>query len=863
WGRGLGEIAVNGLVLVAMTHLDLFKAGFEGMIPHQLGNLTNLVYFDLSYNFKLYAENLQWLSRLSMLQYLNMSRTNLSESSDWLEVTNALPSLVELRFSDCSLRYNVPTLHHVNFSSIANLDLSFNRFTVIPTWIFKLRNLASLDVSGNYISGPIPNAIQNLTSLKLLDLSWLSLNSSIPSWLYRFSSLEVLNFQHNSLRGPISSDIKNLTSITSLDLSANDFEGKLPISMGELCKLRRLDLSWNKWNQEISLVLDIFTGCVSDGLEHLALGLAQFSGHLTDQIGQFKILKYLSLGSNSISGPVPASLSKLSSLEHLDISSNNLKGIVSEAHFTNMTSLRAFFASKNPLTFHASPDWIPPFQLERLQLSSLQLGPQFPLWLHTQTNLIYLDISNTSLSCVLPSWFGNFSSHLSVLILSNNEMHGRLPDLSKAGDSSKDDISDYDLSFNQFEGSLPGVSSKMISLDLRNNRLSGSLSSLLCNNKSEPMSLQLLDLGNNQLEGKIPKYCWSRWKNLKVISLINNQFMGTIPSSMSSLIALNSLHLRNNSFSGNLPLVLQNFAHLFTLDLGGNKFRGNIPSWIGTELLGLRILNIRANKIYGHIPEELCGLSSLQILDLSSNNLSGPIPKCFNNFRAMVSRNPLSHYYLINSSLIRITEDAVLAVKGKMYQYDVILPLVTSIDLSSNILSGRIPAEITSLSGLLFLNLSNNLLTGVIPTKIGNMSSLESIDFSMNQLSGEIPPSMSSLAFLSYLNLSYNNLRGTIPTGTQLQSFTASSYVGNHLCGPPVTKSCDASGVSPGVENVNGKKHGLELDWFYVSMALGYVVGLWGVIGSLLLNRSWRFFYFRFLENMWYKLYDCVCKYCD
>ena len=142
----------------------------------------------------------------------------------------------------------------------------------------------------------------------------------------------------------------------------------------------------------------------------------------------------------------------------------------------------------------------------------------------------------------------------------------------------------------------------------------------------------------------------------------------------------------------------------------------------------------------------------------------------------------------------------------------------------------------------------------MIPPKIGGMGLL-SLDLSRNRLSGEIPPSMSSLTFLSYLNLSYNDLSGTIPLSTQLQSFDASSYIGNQLCGPPLTKNCSVVGATPDFGNKGDES---EVDWFYVSMVLGFVLGFWGVVGPLLFKKSWRIAYFRFLDRLWDRLYVFV-----
>jgi len=70
------------------------------------------------------------------------------------------------------------------------------------------------------------------------------------------------------------------------------------------------------------------------------------------------------------------------------------------------------------------------------------------------------------------------------------------------------------------------------------------------------------------------------------------------------------------------------------------------------------------------------------------------------------------------------------------------------------------------------------------------MKKMESLDLSNNQLCGEIPQRMSLLTFLGYMNLSCNNFDGKIPIAMQLQSFNASSYIGNpKLCGAPL-KNC-------------------------------------------------------------------------
>ena len=104
--------------------------------------------------------------------------------------------------------------------------------------------------------------------------------------------------------------------------------------------------------------------------------------------------------------------------------------------------------------------------------------------------------------------------------------------------------------------------------------------------------------------------------------------------------------------------------------------------------------------------------------------------------------------------------------------------------------------------------------------------------------------------FFSYLNLSNNNLIGKIPMSTQLQTFDLTCFMGNELCGSPLPKNCTSP--TPGRnENDKGKYDGEhEVDWFYVSMALGFVVGFWSLIGPLIVNRRWRYIYYRFLDRL-------------
>ena len=88
---------------------------------------------------------------------------------------------------------------------------------------------------------------------------------------------------------------------------------------------------------------------------------------------------------------------------------------------------------------------------------------------------------------------------------------------------------------------------------------------------------------------------------------------------------------------------------------------------------------------------------------------------------------------------------------------------LTSLNLFKNRLTGSIPKELNRLTNLESLELYGNQLTGPIPTGFGSLNNLEALHLDTNQLTGLIPPELGRLTNLQWLTLHDNQLTGEIP----------------------------------------------------------------------------------------------------
>ncbi|ESQ42578.1 hypothetical protein EUTSA_v10012745mg [Eutrema salsugineum] len=280
---------------------------------------------------------------------------------------------------------------------LRSLDLSGNKITSLPSDLWSLGSLKSLNLSSNRISAPLPSNIGNFMTLETLDLSFNSFSGEIPAAISSLVNLTTLKLDNNGFQFVVPPGLLNCRSLVSIDLSSNQLTGSLPVGFGSAFpKLKSLNLSRNLFQGSL-------IGDLHENLETVDLSENRFGGHILQLIDGVKhnssSLVHLDLSNNRFFGHILNGLSSSPKLRHLNLACNRFR----TQEFPNISKLSALY---------------------------------------------YLNLSRTNIAGIIPGEISRLS-HLKVIDLSSNNLTGHVPMLSLKN------IEILDLSLNKLEGDIP------------------------------------------------------------------------------------------------------------------------------------------------------------------------------------------------------------------------------------------------------------------------------------------------------------------------------------------------------------------------------------------------------------------------
>ncbi|KAJ6425226.1 hypothetical protein OIU84_025912 [Salix udensis] len=404
-----------------------------------LRNQSKLFHLDLSDN-QITGPVPGWISELSLLQYLNLSRNLLVD----LERSLSLTSLSILDLHHNQLRGSIPAPP----SFITYVDYSSNNFSsIIPPNIGNYLNFTFFfSLSNNHLTGAIPHSICDNDWLQVLDLSNNSLSGKIPSCLIEGTkTLRVLNLRRNNFEGFIPDKFPRSCGLKTLDLSGNNLQGKVPKSLANCTTLEVLDLGNNQINDSFPCLLKSISS-----FRVLVLRNNTFSGLI---------------GCPGINGTWPR-------LQIVDLAFNHFRG---------------------NLPHNCLGTWEGMMEGENRNLEHIKYDP-----LKLTNGLYYQDsitVTFKGLELELVKILTVFTS----ADFSNNNFEGPIPDVIGQFDA----LYVLNLSHNALTDHIPpslGNLSQLESLDLSSNQLTGQIPPLI----ARLSFLSVLNLSYNKLEGPIP-----------------------------------------------------------------------------------------------------------------------------------------------------------------------------------------------------------------------------------------------------------------------------------------------------------------------------------------------------------------------
>ncbi|MEZ5048837.1 MAG: M12 family metallo-peptidase [Saprospiraceae bacterium] len=124
------------------------------------------------------------------------------------------------------------------------------------------------------------------------------------------------------------------------------------------------------------------------------------------------------------------------------------------------------------------------------------------------------------------------------------------------------------------------------------------------------------------------------YSNVTQINLQQNNLVGILPSSITTISTLGTLKLGINSLSGSIPQDWSGVTNLLYADFSNNQFTGNIPESFGSQQ-NLWYLAVQNNQLSGNLPSSIGDLTNLVVYYGILNNLSGCYPDSYQNLCAV------------------------------------------------------------------------------------------------------------------------------------------------------------------------------------------------------------------------------------
>lgn len=222
--------------------LSLLGNQLTGSIPSEIGNIATLEELVLEDN-QLSGSLPPNLGNLNRLNRLLLSANNFTGSIP--ESFSKLKSLGDFRIDGNTFSGKIPDFIG-NWTNLTRLDMQGTSMEgPIPLSISLLKNLTDLRISDLTKSPSTFPDLRDMKNMEELVLRNCLITGIIPDYIGEITSLKVLDLSFNKLTGPIPRTFESLTAVDFMFLNNNSLTGQVPGFI--LDNKNNMDLSYNNF----------------------------------------------------------------------------------------------------------------------------------------------------------------------------------------------------------------------------------------------------------------------------------------------------------------------------------------------------------------------------------------------------------------------------------------------------------------------------------------------------------------------------------------------------------------------------------------------------------------------------------------
>jgi Leucine-rich repeat (LRR) protein len=233
-----------------------------------------------------------------------------------------------------------------NATSGANWGKQNNWLTgAADTWLgigVTSERVTSISLPANNLTGELPTDVYTLSELINLILNDNALSGTLSTQVGNLTKLKILNLGGNDMTGTVPTEIYALTGLINFSLNHNQFTGALSPLIGSLVNLEVL--RFNNLPMTGSIPAEVFT---LTGLKTLGLS-GKLDGPIPASIGEITGLKRLLCDNCGITS-LPSQISTLTNLVAISVPNNKIPSLPDVSGLT----LDSLIVTKNKLGFEA------------------------------------------------------------------------------------------------------------------------------------------------------------------------------------------------------------------------------------------------------------------------------------------------------------------------------------------------------------------------------------------------------------------------------------------------------------------------------------------------------------------------------